>query len=180
MAKDRPWPFDQTVKEAIRILQLRASIVYPPPDVRAIVDKTATFVARNGRVFEARIAKNEKNNLKFGFLRSDDPYHAYYEFKIKSILDESANPKPKGKTASFFPPPPDIRSNFAQTAVIYLIRPIPLPLSGTKLTIPKNLNPSEKVTTDEVARPHWPKQKFVQSTKRIFLPWTLFQRGRAF
>lgn len=30
-------------------------IIYPPPEVRNIVDKTASFVARNGPEFEQRI-----------------------------------------------------------------------------------------------------------------------------
>ncbi|RLN81887.1 hypothetical protein BBJ28_00020894, partial [Nothophytophthora sp. Chile5] len=29
-------------------------IIYPPPDIRAVVDKTAQFVANNGRAFESR------------------------------------------------------------------------------------------------------------------------------
>ena len=34
-------------------------IIYPPPEVRNIVDKTATFVARNGPEFEQRIKQQE-------------------------------------------------------------------------------------------------------------------------
>ena len=36
-------------------------IIYPPPEVRNIVDKTASFVARNGPEFEQRIKQNELN-----------------------------------------------------------------------------------------------------------------------
>jgi splicing factor 3A subunit 1 len=57
-------------------------IIYPPIDIRTIVDKTAQFVARNGREFESRIVGHESNNAKFSFLVPSDPYHAYYEFKI--------------------------------------------------------------------------------------------------
>ncbi|CAH1762760.1 12771_t:CDS:10 [Entrophospora sp. SA101] len=57
-------------------------IIYPPPDIRNIVDKTATFVARNGIQFEERIRENEKHNTKFSFLNPNDPYHAYYQYKI--------------------------------------------------------------------------------------------------
>jgi len=74
-------------------------IIYPPPDVRAIVDKTAEFVARNGNAFETRIAANEASNLKFGFLKKDDPYRAYYDFKVKSTQEELAKPKPKAPVA---------------------------------------------------------------------------------
>jgi len=51
------------------------------------VDKTADFVARNGIKFEERIRENEKNNPKFSFLQPTDPYHAYYQHRIKEIQE---------------------------------------------------------------------------------------------
>ena len=62
-------------------------IIYPPPEVRNIVDKTASFVARNGPEFEQRIKQNELNNPKFTFLNSGDPYNAYYEHKVEEIRE---------------------------------------------------------------------------------------------
>lgn len=62
-------------------------IIYPPPEVRNIVDKTASFVARNGPEFEARIRQNEIGNPKFNFLNFGDPYHAYYQFKVKDFRE---------------------------------------------------------------------------------------------
>ncbi|KAF6206363.1 hypothetical protein GE061_017596 [Apolygus lucorum] len=62
-------------------------IIYPPPEVRNIVDKTASFVARNGPEFESRIRQNELGNPKFNFLNSGDPYHAYYQHKVKDFKD---------------------------------------------------------------------------------------------
>uniref|UniRef100_A0A1A9Z7E6 Splicing factor 3A subunit 1 n=1 Tax=Glossina pallidipes TaxID=7398 RepID=A0A1A9Z7E6_GLOPL len=62
-------------------------IIYPPPEVRNIVDKTASFVARNGPEFEARIRQNELGNPKFNFLSSGDPYHAYYRHKVNEFRD---------------------------------------------------------------------------------------------
>ena len=62
-------------------------IIYPPPEVRSIVDKTATFVARNGPEFEEKIRLNEISNAKFNFLNQNDPYHAYYEHKLKEIRE---------------------------------------------------------------------------------------------
>lgn len=52
-----------------------------------IVDKTASFVARNGPEFESRIRQNEQNNPKFNFLNPGDPYHAYYQHKVKEIQE---------------------------------------------------------------------------------------------
>jgi splicing factor 3A subunit 1 len=56
--------------------------IRPPPDVRAIVDKTAAFVARMGDEVERKIAAAEQANVKFTFLRADDPYHSYYKHKV--------------------------------------------------------------------------------------------------
>lgn len=52
-----------------------------------IVDKTASFVARNGPEFEARIRQNELGNPKFNFLNAGDPYHAYYQHKVNEFRD---------------------------------------------------------------------------------------------
>lgn len=52
-----------------------------------IVDKTASFVARNGPEFESRIHQSEVGNKKFGFLNPGDPYHAYYQFKVREFRE---------------------------------------------------------------------------------------------
>ncbi len=65
-------------------------IIQPPPDIRAIVDKTAQFVARNGPDFEKRILGSEKSNQKFNFLLPTDPYNAYYQSKIAAFKEEAA------------------------------------------------------------------------------------------
>lgn len=63
-------------------------VIVPPPDIRAVVDKTAQFVARNGKSFEERIMKSEEGMTpKFSFLKAFDPYHAYYEQKICETED---------------------------------------------------------------------------------------------
>ena len=59
-------------------------IIIPPPEIRAVVDKTAQFVAKNGKSFENKILQSKEGvTAKFNFMKSYDPYHAYYEFKIK-------------------------------------------------------------------------------------------------
>ncbi|XP_065840413.1 splicing factor 3A subunit 1-like isoform X2 [Oscarella lobularis] len=78
-------------------------IIYPPPEVRNIVDKTANFVARNGIEFEIRIRQNEQDNPKFNFLNFDDPYHAYYQHKVREFREgknEEEGPKPVVQKAS--------------------------------------------------------------------------------
>eukprot|EP00199_Chlamydomonas_sp_CCMP681_P001490 CAMPEP_0119101644 /NCGR_PEP_ID=MMETSP1180-20130426/640_1 /TAXON_ID=3052 ORGANISM="Chlamydomonas cf sp, Strain CCMP681" /NCGR_SAMPLE_ID=MMETSP1180 /ASSEMBLY_ACC=CAM_ASM_000741 /LENGTH=817 /DNA_ID=CAMNT_0007085795 /DNA_START=20 /DNA_END=2473 /DNA_ORIENTATION=- len=77
-------------------------VILPPPDIRAIVDKTASFVAKHGSEFERRILENEKSNAKFGFLVLTDPYHAYYQMRIKNFKDElgGAGTKEQGPAAA--------------------------------------------------------------------------------
>ena len=69
------------------------TIIYPPPEVRNIVEKTASFVARNGVEFEQRIKQNEINNPKFNFLNTGDPYHAYYQYKVDLIREGKVEPE---------------------------------------------------------------------------------------
>ena len=60
-------------------------VIIPPPDVRAIVDKTATFVARNGKTFESRILEKNSGNSTFDFLKVTSPYHKYYISKVDKV-----------------------------------------------------------------------------------------------
>ncbi|CAI4231138.1 unnamed protein product [Auanema sp. JU1783] len=72
-------------------------LIFPPPDIRAVVDKTASFVARNGVAFENRICEKEANSAKFSFLSPTDPYHAYYRLKIRDCQE--------GKVETYVPKP---------------------------------------------------------------------------
>ncbi|KAG8747630.1 SF3a splicing factor complex subunit [Ceratobasidium sp. 414] len=62
-------------------------MIYPPPDIRAIIDRTAAFVARsaNPPQFEDKIRESQRNEPKFSFLNSADPYHAYYRHRIQKV-----------------------------------------------------------------------------------------------
>ena len=58
-------------------------IIKPPPDIRAVVNRTALFVSKNGRAFETKIlAREEGKSKKFDFLHSTSPFHAYYEDRV--------------------------------------------------------------------------------------------------
>eukprot|EP01001_Neometanema_parovale_P005792 NODE_2199_length_1484_cov_87.675974_g2090_i0.p1 GENE.NODE_2199_length_1484_cov_87.675974_g2090_i0~~NODE_2199_length_1484_cov_87.675974_g2090_i0.p1 ORF type:complete len:475 (-),score=147.45 NODE_2199_length_1484_cov_87.675974_g2090_i0:58-1425(-) len=67
-----------------------SGVIYPPPEVKTIIDKTASFVARNGKEFEGRIRAHEKENPKFKFLETANPYNAYYEMKINEVKKKLA------------------------------------------------------------------------------------------
>lgn len=71
-------------------------VIIPPPEIRAVVDKTAQFVAKNGKSFEQKIMEKDGSG-KFNFMRDNDPYNAYYEFKIKEFEEGGGAPKPAAK-----------------------------------------------------------------------------------
>jgi splicing factor 3A subunit 1 len=77
--------FEQDMLEAAGAVQGKVTgLIIPPPDIRAIIDKTAIFVAKNGSSFEQKILNSaEGKTAKFNFMRPFDPNHAYYEYKIK-------------------------------------------------------------------------------------------------
>ena len=78
---------DENIEAATKPI---VGIIYPPPEHRNIIDKTAMFVARNGPDFEDKVRQNEVANSKFNFFNATDPYHAYYQHKIKEFREGRA------------------------------------------------------------------------------------------
>ena len=70
-------------------------IIYPPPEVRNIIDRTAEFVARNGAAYEAKVRDSETGNNKFNFLYPADPYHNYYRHRVNEFKEGKAVPTPQ-------------------------------------------------------------------------------------
>ena len=65
-----------------------ALLIKPPPAVRAVLLKTAAFVAKNGRSFEHRILNSDKGKTaKFAFLHESSPFHGYYEERVAFYRD---------------------------------------------------------------------------------------------
>lgn len=64
-----------------------AGVVLPPKDIRAIVEKTAGYVARNGPAFEDRIREKEKHNPKFSFLSAKDAYYPFYAWRLDEVRE---------------------------------------------------------------------------------------------
>ena len=62
-------------------------VVLPPKDIRAIVEKTAGYVARNGAVFEDRIREKERLNAKFSFLSVNDAYNPFYVWRLNEVKE---------------------------------------------------------------------------------------------
>lgn len=59
--------------------------ILPPPDIKEKIERTAEFVHRNGVSFENRIREKEKSNAKFSFLNPFDPYHAFYQWRLRQL-----------------------------------------------------------------------------------------------
>lgn len=68
----------------------RPSFIVPPADIQIIIDKMASYVAKNGRDFEA-IVKN-KGDPRFSFLELSHQYHGYYAHKL-TMYEGAVNPR---------------------------------------------------------------------------------------
>jgi len=68
-----------------------APVLIPPPELQTIVDKMASYVARNGRTFE-EVVKN-KDKKRFSFLFKEDKHHSYYLHKLKAYTTGNYDPK---------------------------------------------------------------------------------------
>lgn len=79
-------PYGITVQKPLS----RPSFIVPPADVQIIIDKMASYVAKNGRDFEM-IVKN-KGDPRFNFLELSHQYHGYYAHKL-TIYEGAVNPK---------------------------------------------------------------------------------------
>lgn len=65
-------------------IPIPAEIPCPPPELRAIIEKTAAYVLKNGKEFEDIL--RTKNDQRFTFLQYKDPYYKYYSFKLTGIV----------------------------------------------------------------------------------------------
>lgn len=74
------WPIPTLNPE----IPIPAEIPIPPPELRAIIEKTASYVLKNGKEFEDIL--RTKNDQRFTFLQYTDPYYKYYSFKLTGIV----------------------------------------------------------------------------------------------
>lgn len=78
-------------------------VVLPPREIKAILEKTAGYVGRNGVVFEDRIREKEKHNPKFSFLSPNDAYHDFYLWRLSEIKAGRTNALAAGRTGEVAP-----------------------------------------------------------------------------
>ncbi|KAM5539086.1 hypothetical protein V8D89_007309 [Ganoderma adspersum] len=76
-----------------------SGLILPPPEIKSVIDRTAAFVARsaNPPQFEEKIRENQRQDPKFAFLNSADPYHAYYRHRMDKVVrgEVEEGPAPK-------------------------------------------------------------------------------------
>ncbi|KAG9043150.1 SF3a splicing factor complex subunit [Tulasnella sp. UAMH 9824] len=70
-------------------------LIYPPPDIRTIIDRTASFVARSAdpTQFEEKLREKHRQDPKFTFVNPTDAYHAYYRHRIEKIKSGEEEPE---------------------------------------------------------------------------------------
>ncbi|TFK42905.1 Pre-mRNA splicing factor PRP21 like protein-domain-containing protein [Crucibulum laeve] len=79
-------------------LRFSSGLILPPPEIKAVIDRTARFVARsaNPAQFEDKVRENQRADPKFSFLNPADPYHAYYRHRLEQFAhgepDDDAAP----------------------------------------------------------------------------------------
>ncbi|KAL6627672.1 hypothetical protein ACP70R_031398 [Stipagrostis hirtigluma subsp. patula] len=127
-------------------------IIRPPRGIRAIIEKTATFVAKIGPEFERRIISHNKGNSKFNFLQLSDPYHAYYQHRLSELADapggaeadgdadqeqqqQQAPPPPPGAKAE---PPPTVATHTRTVGIIHQPPDIRVIIEKTAAFVAKN------------------------------------------
>ncbi|KAI0340612.1 hypothetical protein BDW22DRAFT_1360020 [Trametopsis cervina] len=87
------------LQEPLKGPKYASGLILPPPDIKSVIDRTASFVARsaNPPQFEDKIRENQRQDPKFSFLNPADPYHAYYRHRMEKVIrgeiDDEAAPE---------------------------------------------------------------------------------------
>ncbi|ODO08883.1 splicing factor 3A subunit 1 [Cryptococcus wingfieldii CBS 7118] len=70
--------------------QLKIGIIYPPKEIRTIVDKTATHISKSPTplLLEEKIRDFQKHDPKFAFLNDADPFHQYYRYMVQKAKED--------------------------------------------------------------------------------------------
>ncbi|TRM61735.1 Pre-mRNA splicing factor PRP21 like protein-domain-containing protein [Schizophyllum amplum] len=122
--------------EEAHVARFASGLILPPPEIKSVIDRTATFVARsaNPPQFEDKIREGQRNDPKFSFLNPADPYHAYYRHKLTKVaqgeIEETVKQEtPNGQVkevkqevvdVGLEPPPPDFIMDMPNISAIDL------------------------------------------------------------
>ncbi|WWD02712.1 hypothetical protein V865_000753 [Kwoniella europaea PYCC6329] len=71
--------------------KLKVGIIYPPREIRNIVDKTANHISKSPTplLLEEKIREHQKSDPKFAFLNDADPYHQYYRYMLVKVKEDA-------------------------------------------------------------------------------------------
>lgn len=70
----------------------------PEENLRHIIDKTATYVIKNGRQFEETL--RTKSVERFSFLLPENEFYAYYLYKVTGDVDAASKEQKTRKAAA--------------------------------------------------------------------------------
>ena len=90
VAKEETPPPEDTVAAVVEAPLVtneadKSAIVPPPPDKKFLIDKMATYVAKNGPDFEVVVTM--KNDPRFDFIAEGHVWHNYYKMR-KAIIEK--------------------------------------------------------------------------------------------
>eukprot|EP01118_Nematostelium_gracile_P008347 TRINITY_DN2766_c0_g1_i2.p1 TRINITY_DN2766_c0_g1~~TRINITY_DN2766_c0_g1_i2.p1 ORF type:complete len:542 (+),score=168.79 TRINITY_DN2766_c0_g1_i2:74-1627(+) len=108
-------------------------IAPPPKDLadKALIDKMAEFVFKNGIKFEEMLKEKQKENPKFDFLNDDHHYNAYYKLQIWCCRYPGVDPNSYGDEVTYAAVPPPTSSSAAQSkSAAYHVEKVPDPVSA--------------------------------------------------
>ncbi|EUD69547.1 hypothetical protein C922_00411 [Plasmodium inui San Antonio 1] len=63
---------------------LEGEMTMPPNSMKSVIDKTAAFVKKNGKIFEQKIYKEKEK--QFSFINPSHPYFYYYQYKLHELF----------------------------------------------------------------------------------------------
>ncbi|KRT80374.1 hypothetical protein AMK59_8728, partial [Oryctes borbonicus] len=113
----------------------------PPDETKLIIDKMASYVAKNGRDFEAIV--KSKGDPRFEFLNEEHEYHAYYKMKIKEFGEgDAAAPKEASKSVQNGVQPTQKELQVPQPTKLKdkkVITPVSFSIKKPKEEIPKDI-----------------------------------------
>ncbi|WVF71719.1 hypothetical protein IAT40_006527 [Kwoniella sp. CBS 6097] len=71
--------------------KLKVGIIYPPREIRNIIDKTANHISKSPTplLLEEKIREHQKADPKFSFLNDADPYHQYYRYMLVKVKEDA-------------------------------------------------------------------------------------------
>lgn len=72
-------------------------VIIPPPEVREVLEPTAACIGKKPAL-EAKVLQKHENDVRFSFLKSTDPYNAYYRKRVEEERTKIVNGEASDKS----------------------------------------------------------------------------------